>query len=1446
MIELSIILKASKIKIEKYIEQLTPLLMNTKTELILVNNEIDTIDIPFDYSILRYNNKFNLKEYCITSCVGQRIMIIEEGLQLTSQIINKIKESIKTIDYFNISINQKIYLNKNRSLFFVREKTLVYYRGTIGFTKNIQLTIEDYRLIIPNQDIHENTLMLIDGKHYQELLLWYKNYIILSDKTIQKKFHLTLEKLKLNINNSDILLIEKPFINSNIDNQYIYFLTIKELYDTDKKRFMEIIEKTFNNETINNNLYYSWFIKKSLISKEVPYYLLNLAENIQTSLIYYLLDYDNNANKYIYDFITNSNLKSLYNINLASYLIITKNYLNYINQESRNPETNKKLMKIFELYVHQYNKYLDNTNTEYMINENEFITMFNKASNLIEHNETKKAINILMKLCNNYPQKNKIMYNYIQKLKLTNNFYPCVISICMIVKDEEKNIGRCLKSLKPLVDSNLAEYIIVDTGSTDKTIEIAQEYTNNIYHYKWTGNFSDARNYSILFARGKYIMTIDADEEFKITEINKLIDEFSKPNYEKYNTYTLRIINYTDKELTKFTGMTQARIFRNNGHFYYFNAVHNQPRSELPAKNLNIEFHHYGYIMTEDIREKKFKRTATLLKQELEKNPYNLYFRCQLSSSYGMYGDIKSAVKQVDIYMRIIRDKNIVNDLIFMYYNNAAALYTNIGRYDDAQYICDIALNYKPDFIDFIYYKAYILFLKEDYNQSLIYINKYFVTLKNYHQLNISSDTRYNFYSLGYKDNAIRLFIISNYRLKNYEKCIDMVYEITNNNILNNCLYEIINSYYHTHKYIELINFYQNKIIPINILEIREVFLYFLLDNLYNSTTDESEKFLSILSSKNIEEQLIKQLTAETKNNNAHDTVDSLNLLYKYDIDGMEFNNVYKILLSIIPIIMSIDDNYATSNIYKIKRAMQVILHRTKDLIEGNHIETKKIISLYNKYIDIIKNLVETKKYNLLEQQEILFVYDIKNVLDMKIEEDYRLYYKNKAISDYKQMEYIINLAYNPKDTTNLITPKITIEQYNNQAENMIKNNTLEKAKKLLLRGLIQYPRNTDIMKNLLKLYIKTKDNKNALEIYTKYKMLNPNENDPDIEELISIFNYNKNDHIKVLQGTMDLTKKTSSITRILNNNKINTKLLNYVKNNQYDESDYAIDLNTFKSQNKMLDCTIDTASKLIQEFDIYHFHYLKSLTLNYSDLIVLNKLDKKVFMNVWGQDVRLSYKAVKYNPYTQINLDKDENKKILLQSIAKYIPCCIVSNSELTEYVKEYFEKVEHINMMLDLNRYIPVYEEIDKNKKFTILHTPITSNDTLNILKVIEKLKQKYDFTFLQIQELSIQNIVNDYPKADLIIDQITLGSYSQYAIEAMALEIPVISWISDYMKDKYPDDIPLISANPDNLEEKLTYIIENKDMLKNLGVKGRDYVKKYHNAATEISKLIKIYNE
>ena len=107
-----------------------------------------------------------------------------------------------------------------------------------------------------------------------------------------------------------------------------------------------------------------------------------------------------------------------------------------------------------------------------------------------------------------------------------------ILSIGMIVKNEEKNLDRCLSALQPILENIDSELIIADTGSEDKTVEIAKKYTDNVFYFEWINDFSAARNSTLNRAKGKWYMFIDADE-YLDEDMDFTFEDFKMP--EKFN-----------------------------------------------------------------------------------------------------------------------------------------------------------------------------------------------------------------------------------------------------------------------------------------------------------------------------------------------------------------------------------------------------------------------------------------------------------------------------------------------------------------------------------------------------------------------------------------------------------------------------------------------------------------------------------------------------------------------------------------------------------------------------------------------------------------------------------------------------------------------------------------------------------------------------------------------
>jgi len=323
----------------------------------------------------------------------------------------------------------------------------------------------------------------------------------------------------------------------------------------------------------------------------------------------------------------------------------------------------------------------------------------------------------------------------------------------------------------------------------------------------------------------------------------------------------------------------------------------------------------------------------------------------------------------------------------------------------------------------------------------------------------------------------------------------------------------------------------------------------------------------------------------------------------------------------------------------------------------------------------------------------------------------------------------------------------------------------------------------------------------------------------------------------------MEIANQMYTITKALQAKGVDAKSVNYYPSYLDYKSDYNLDLLSVDNNTRDR-LSKELAVKLINENNIFHFHFGTSLTMNYSDLPLLKDLCKKTFMQHWGSDVRLYSVASKYNPYVKVKVTNEKDITDRLEFLGKCIDTCIVSDGELYEYVKDFYKNVFFIKQAIDIQKY--AIKNKEKKKELCIVHAPTSPEikGTESVLKVIEELRYKYTFNFKLVQGMSHTQAKKIYEEADIVIDQLRIGSYGLLAIEAMAMGKTVICYISDPMKDKYPKELPIISANPDNLKDKLEYLIINKDMLEKIGEDGRGFVERYHDSNIIAKNLLKLY--
>ncbi|ACL22195.1 glycosyl transferase family 2 [Desulfitobacterium hafniense DCB-2] len=196
------------------------------------------------------------------------------------------------------------------------------------------------------------------------------------------------------------------------------------------------------------------------------------------------------------------------------------------------------------------------------------------------------------------------------------------LSACMIAKDEEKNIARCIGSYKDSVD----EIIVVDTGSVDKTVEIAETLGAKVYRYEWNNHFAEAKNYAIDRAKGDWIIFLDADEYFVNDTARNIVPLIRRlPAHFKAIACKMKNIDYTNGKLLD--EITHVRIFRRDKNILYMNNVHeclthktkNKAIEAFLADDKDLLIYHEGYSLSD--RGKKSRRNLELLLKRLDKAP---------------------------------------------------------------------------------------------------------------------------------------------------------------------------------------------------------------------------------------------------------------------------------------------------------------------------------------------------------------------------------------------------------------------------------------------------------------------------------------------------------------------------------------------------------------------------------------------------------------------------------------------------------------------------------------------------------------------------------------------------------------------------------------------------------------------------------------------------------
>lgn len=218
------------------------------------------------------------------------------------------------------------------------------------------------------------------------------------------------------------------------------------------------------------------------------------------------------------------------------------------------------------------------------------------------------------------------------------------LSVCMIVKNEEAVLGRCLESVKEIAD----EIIIIDTGSTDQTKEIAGQYTGLIYDYEWNNDFAAARNASLSYATGKWILVLDADEYLPSNQIKEWKKFLNNVVPENNIAYTLLIVNLSDEDSNHVTTGPVTRLFPNYKGICYSNPIHEQltgTKDKLYQKKLNLNIYHTGYQSDTMASKNKHERNMAIFEHMQSTGEMSAYDYFTLGNQYVFSKNFSEAIE---------------------------------------------------------------------------------------------------------------------------------------------------------------------------------------------------------------------------------------------------------------------------------------------------------------------------------------------------------------------------------------------------------------------------------------------------------------------------------------------------------------------------------------------------------------------------------------------------------------------------------------------------------------------------------------------------------------------------------------------------------------------------------------------------------------------------------
>ena len=651
-----------------------------------------------------------------------------------------------------------------------------------------------------------------------------------------------------------------------------------------------------------------------------------------------------------------------------------------------------------------------------------------------------------------------------------------LLSIVMMVKNEERYLAKTLESLKPLMKEIDSELIILDTGSDDSTVEIAKKHTDKVFFANWSNDFGQMRNISISHASGEWILILDADEQ--LTNYDKLKEFFNSNLCKKYNSATITLKNIFSEDEDRYSIDPLLRLFKNYDGFRYEGAIHEQPIFKSPTYNDIARFNHYGYLFEdEEVRQLKESRNKAILLKEIEKNPNNPYINYQLGKQYIISKNYEDALFYIEKGYEIYEKNKYIPLFVTL---DLANLYVDLSEFDKCENLCIKYIKKDDRNIDIYYYLGTSQKQLNKNKKSIESYKRYLYLTENFDITTQANNTECNYDTLLNKEKAIINIIDNYYKLEMYEDVIKDIDEISIS-VLEEAYLVIFMSLYKLNKEDKIIELF-NKISGSKSQENK---FKVAIESILNRVKENDKpKFYKILSTID----------------------DNYGILNKIRL-GLNLNEetYNEILIKEKEVYFSEILYYAIENNFNIENVLNNVSYIKMQNFTDYLVKTKRecIIKLYN-YLENVSNTMDYKKiqtYACLSKSLLMY----GNLVGDKYKKIFYMYISY----NYECLKIAYNINLKNEESINLLR--------NEEDEFIVKLKRIEKYKSndelTYIRKLKDLLIDNPYYKKCIKLLIsdfekELNENTELKELKTKYKLLIESSiNGGDLDESIKMIN---------------------------------------------------------------------------------------------------------------------------------------------------------------------------------------------------------------------------------------------------------------------------------------------------------------------------------------------------